>query len=168
MVDAVLNLLADVFGTSFFSKCVITMIISMLPVVELRGAIPVGAGILGLPIHTAAIVSVIGNLLPVPFIIIFIRKVFGWMRKRSARLGSLADRLENKAKSKGAKFYHGELLGLLIFVAIPLPGTGAWTGALIAAFLDIRLKAALPVIAAGVLIAGVLITGLTYGFASLL
>ena len=167
MINAILGFLESLFGTSYLSKCVITLIISMFPIIELRGAIPVGAGILGLPIHTTAIISILGNMLPVPLIIIFVRKVFFWMRKKSRRLGRLADRLENKAKSKGAKLYRGEIIGLMIFVAIPLPGTGAWTGALIAAMLDIRLKVALPAIGAGVLIAGILITGITYGFSAI-
>ena len=167
MVEAILSVLEGLFGTSYLSKCVITLIISMLPIIELRGAIPIGVGVLGLPIHTAAIISLIGNMLPVPLIIIFIRKIFGWMQKKSRRLGRWADRLEQKAKSKGSKLYRSELIGLMIFVAIPLPGTGAWTGALIAAMLDIRLRAALPAIGAGVIIAGTLITGITYGFASL-
>ena len=167
MTDAILRFLEGLFGTSDIAHYVITFIISMLPIVELRGAIPIGVGILGLPVFTAAIISVIGNMLPVPFIIIFIRKIFGWMRKKSKRLGAFADRLENKAKSKGERLYRGELIGLMIFVAIPLPGTGAWTGALIAAILDIRLKAALPAIGAGVVIAGILITGITYGFTAL-
>ena len=167
MVDIVLDLLNSLFGTSYIAKCIITLIISMLPIVELRGAIPIGVGILGLPVHTAAIISLIGNMLPVPFIIIFIRKIFGWMRKASPRLGTIADKLESKAKSKGEKLYRSELVGLMIFVAIPLPGTGAWTGAMIAAILDIRLKAAIPAISIGVLIAGVIITGLTYGLTSL-
>ena len=106
-------------------------------------------------------------MVPVPFIIVFVRKVFGWMRKKSRHLGMFADKLESRAKSKGAKLYRGELIGLMIFVAIPLPGTGAWTGALIAAILDLRLKAAIPAIFAGVLIAGILITGITYGFSTL-
>ena len=168
MIDTILSLLNSIFGTSFYAKCFITFIISMLPIVELRGAIPIGAGVFGLPVHTAAIISLVGNMVPVPFIIIFIRKIFGWMRKKSRRLGFLADKFESRAKAKGEKLYRSELIGLLIFVAIPLPGTGAWTGSLIAAILDIRLKAALPVIGAGVLIAGVIVTGITYGFTSLL
>ena len=138
----------------------------MIPVIELRGAIPIGAGVLGLPVHTAAIISIIGSMVPVPFIIIFIRKIFSWMRKKSRRLSVLADKFELKAKSKGAKLYRSELIGLMVFVAIPLPGTGAWTGALIAAILDIRLKAALPAISAGVLGAGIIVTIITYGFTS--
>ena len=168
MVESILHLLERLFGTSMFAKCMITFIISMIPIVELRGAIPVGVGILGLPVYTATLISLVGNMAPVPFIIIFARRVFTWMRTRSHRLGALADRLENKAKAKGSGLYRGELIGLIIFVAIPLPGTGAWSGALIAAILNRRLKAALPAIALGVLIAGVLIAGITYGFKSLL
>jgi len=167
LTNAILGFLETIFGTSYLAKVMVTIIISMLPIVELRGSIPVGAGILGLSVHMAAIFSIIGNMLPVPFIIIFARKIIGWMRKRSTWLGTLADKLENKAKSKGAKLYRSELIGLMIIVAIPLPGTGAWTGALIAAILDIRLKAALPAIGLGVIIAGILITGLMYGFSSL-
>ena len=167
LIDSILDLLNGLLGTSFFARCLITFIVSMLPIVELRGAIPIGVGILGLPIHIAAMISLVGNMLPVPFIILFIRKIFGWMRVRSKRLGAFVDKLERKAKSKGDKLYRGELIGLMVFVAIPLPGTGAWTGALIASLLDIRLKAALPAIGAGVLIAGILVTGITYGFASL-
>ena len=168
MTDTILDLLNSLLGTSYLAKCGITLIISMLPIIELRGAIPIGVTILGLPVHTAAIVSVVGNLIPVPIIIIFVRKVFGWMRKKSRRLGIIVDKFESKAMSKGAKLYRGELIGLMIFVAIPLPGTGAWTGSLIAAILNRRLKAALPAIGIGVIIAGILVTGLTYGFASLM
>ena len=168
MTESILHLLENLFGTSIFAKCIITLIISMIPIIELRGAIPLGVGILNLPVYTAMLISLVGNMIPVPLIIIFARKIFVWMRKKSRRLGALADRLENKARTKGEKLYRGELIGLMIFVAIPLPGTGAWTGALIAAILNRRLKAALPAIAAGVVIAGVLVAGITYGFKSLL
>ena len=168
MVDAILDFLNSLLGTSFFAKCAITLIISMLPIVELRGAIPVGAGILGLPVHTATLISLVGNMIPVPFIIVFARKIFIWMRKKSRRLGAFADRLEKKAQAKGDKLYRGEMIGLMIFVAIPLPGTGAWTGAMIAAILNRRLKVSLPAIGAGVVIAAILVAGITYGFKSLL
>lgn len=167
MIEAVLRFLESIFGTSGLSKCITTLIISMIPVVELRGAIPIGAGVLSLPVYTAAITSMIGNMLPVPFIIVFIRTIFVWMRKKSARLGRLADRLEKNAKTKGARLYRSELIGLIIFTAIPLPGTGAWTAALIAAILNIRLKIALPAIGIGVVVAGVLVSGITYGFGAL-
>jgi uncharacterized membrane protein len=167
LIDALLNFLNSFFGTSYFGKCAVTFIISMLPVIELRGAIPVAAT-LGLPPFAGALVSIVGNMLPVPFIVIFSRRFFNWMRKKSKRLGRLADRFENRAKAKGARLYSSQILGLMIFVALPLPGTGPWTGALIAAFLDIRLKTALPSIGAGVVAASILVSGITYGFKSLL
>ena len=167
MADTIVLLLEEILGTSLISRYIITLLIAMIPVIELRGAIPIGVGVLGLPLIPVTIVSFVGNMLPVPFIVLFIRKIFGWMRKKSKRLGSLVDRFERRAKSKGSKFYRGKLIGLLLFVAIPLPGTGAWTGALIAAMLNIRLRNALLVIAGGVAIAGIIIAGITYGFSSL-
>ena len=144
-----------------------TMLMSMVPVVELRGGIPFGVA-LGLDIWPAYIAAVIGNMIPVPFIIIFIRRIFQWMRVHMPRLNNLVDKLEKKAHLKGRMVTKYKYLGLMIFVAIPLPGTGAWTGALAAAFLDMRLRKALPAIFLGVLIAGVLISALTFGVTSLL
>lgn len=167
MTELILGFFSNLFGSSYIAEHIITIIISVLPVIELRGAIPCGV-ILGLPVHTAALISIVGNMIPVPFVILFSRKIFGWMRGKSIYLGRLADSLEDRAKKKGMKLYRGMLIGLMIFVAIPLPGTGAWTGALIAAILDIRIKAAIPAIGAGVIIAGVLVAGITFGFRSLL
>mgnify|MGYP004463082321 FL=1 len=144
----------------------LTMLVSMVPVVELRGGIPFGVTA-GLPVWAAYLAAVIGNLLPVPFIIVYIRRIFQWMRRRSARLNDLADRLERKAHLKGQKVTKYKYLGLAIFVAIPLPGTGAWTGALAAAFLDMPLRRALPSIFIGVLIAGAAVSALTFGVSSL-
>lgn len=144
-----------------------TMLMSMVPIVELRGGIPFGVA-LGLDIWPAYVAAVIGNMIPVPFIIIFIRRIFQWMRVHMPRLNSLVDKLERKAHLKGRKVSKYKYLGLMIFVAIPLPGTGAWTGSLAAAFLDMRLRKAIPSVFLGVLIAGVLISAITYGVASLL
>jgi uncharacterized membrane protein len=144
-----------------------TMLMSMVPVVELRGGIPFGVA-LGLDIWPAYVAAVIGNMLPVPFIIIFIRRIFQWMRVHMPRLNSLVDKLEQKAHLKGRTVTKYRYLGLMIFVAIPLPGTGAWTGSLVAAFLDMRLRKALPVVFLGVLIAGILISAITFGVTSLL
>ena len=147
-------------------KYLATFIISMIPVIELRGAIPIGVG-LGLTHIEAMAISVIGNMLPVPFIILFIRPIFKWMTKHSERLGRLAQKLEAKAEGKWDRIHRFQFFALTLFVAIPLPGTGAWTGALIAAVMNMRLRNALPSILLGVLIAGVLVTGLTYGFTSM-
>ena len=136
--------------------------ISMLPVVELRGAIPVGVG-LGVPFALVFLAALAGNLAPVPLLILFTRRVFDWLRRKSALLGRLVARLEKKAASKERLLKKYELLGLFILVAVPLPGTGAWTGALVAAVFRIRLKHAFPVIALGVLTAGVIVSVVTYG-----
>ena len=140
----------------------LTVLVSMLPVVELRGGIPFGVGA-GLPVWAAFIAAVIGNLIPVPFIIVYIRRVFQWMREKLPRLNGLVDALERKAHLKGRKVSKYKYLGLMILVAIPLPGTGAWTGSLAAAFLDMPLRKAVPAVIAGVLIAGLVIGLLTYG-----
>ena len=144
----------------------LTILVSMLPVVELRGGIPFGVAA-GLPVWAAFIAAVIGNLIPVPFIIVYIRRVFQWMRRRIPKLNSLVDALEQKAHLKGQNVTKYKYLGLIILVAIPLPGTGAWTGSLVAAFLDMRLSRAIPSIIIGVLIAGLAIGLLAHGFTRL-
>lgn len=145
---------------------VYTFLISMVPVIELRGAIPVGVG-LGLSVPAAFLIALLGNMLPVPFIILFIRKIFEWLKSKFPKLRSALEKLENKTKIKAEKAKKYKFFGLLLFVAIPLPGTGAWTGAFIAALLDMRIKDAVPSIALGVLIAGIIISVLTYGVSSL-
>ncbi len=144
-------------------KMLITFVVSMLPLIELRGAIPIGVA-MGLRPVVALVISIVGNILPIPFIVLFIRRIFEWMQKKSPRLARIADKLEAKALSKRNTLYKGEIIGLFLFVAIPLPGTGAWTGALIAAVLNIRLRVALPAIIAGVLTAGAIVFAITYGF----
>lgn len=147
-------------------KYLATFIISMIPVIELRGAIPIGVG-LGLSHAEAMGISIIGNMLPVPFIILFIRPIFRWMTRKSGKLARLAEKLEAKAEGKWDKIHRYQFFALTIFVAIPLPGTGAWSGALIAAVMNMRLRNALPSILLGVLIAGILVSGITYGFTSI-
>lgn len=141
---------------SYFGKLVMTLLLSMVPVVELRGAIPMAVAN-NVPVWVAACVSVIGNLLPVPFIIIFVRKVFDWIRRHMPKLDGFVARLEKRAEKKSDLVRKSSFWGLVILVAIPLPGTGAWTGALIAAMLEMRLKDALPAIVLGVVIAGILV-----------
>ncbi len=143
-----------------------TMLLSMVPVLELRGAIPIGVAN-GLNIWVAIGVSIIGNLLPVPFIILFIRKIFSWLRKLSKRLDGLVTKLEQRAAKKSDVVLRYAFWGLVILVAIPLPGTGAWTGALVAAMLDMRLKRAFPAIVLGVVIAGAIVAFVTYGAGAL-
>lgn len=147
-------------------KYLATFIISMIPVIELRGAIPIGVS-LGLSHAEAMGISIIGNMLPVPFIILFIRPIFRWMTKKSGKLARLAEKLEAKAEGKWDRIHRYQFFALTLFVAIPLPGTGAWSGALIAAVMNMRLRNALPSILLGVLIAGILVSGITYGFTSI-
>ena len=145
----------------------ITFLMAMVPVVELRGAIPYGV-VAGLSVPTAFILAVIGNLVPIPFLVVFTRKVFEWLRTKSAGLDSFVRRMEAKAETKKDIVRKYEFLGLMILVAIPLPGTGAWTGALVAAMMDMRLKRAMPAIIVGVLVAGIIVTTVTYGAGALL
>lgn len=147
-------------------SAILTFLLSMVPVIELRGAIPFGV-VQGLSVPTAFILSVIGNLLPIPILVIFTRKVFEWLRTKSQWLDNLVIRLETKAEKNKEIVMKYEFWGLMILVAIPLPGTGAWTGALVAAMMNMRLKRAMPAIIAGVLIAGIVVTGITYGVGAL-
>ncbi|MBQ9995513.1 MAG: small multi-drug export protein [Clostridia bacterium] len=133
-----------------------------LPVVELRGAVPYGVA-LDLPLLSVLTVSVIGNMLPVPFIMLFIRQIFAWMKTKSRRLRALAEKLEARAQAKGDILVKYETLGLFILVAIPLPGTGAWTGSLIAALFNLRIRHAVPTIFFGVVTAGLIMSVLSYG-----
>ena len=155
------------FWGTVWGNILMTFLISMVPVIELRGAIP-AAVLAGLDIRVALIVAIVGNLVPVPFIIVFIRKIFKWLRQKSRWLGDMVRRMEEKADAKKAQVLRYEFWGLLLLVAIPLPGTGAWTGALVAARLDMQLKRAFPAIAAGVVVAGLIVTIATYGVSVLI
>jgi len=148
-------------GTTL-GKFITTFFISMVPVVELRAGLPYGIA-LGLDYPLALIAAVVGNMVPVPFIIVYIRRIFAWLRRHWAKLDSLITRLEKRADGKSETVIKYGSWGLLILVAIPLPGTGAWTGALVAALLDMRLRRAVPVIFAGVCIAAAIMTALTFG-----
>ncbi len=139
------------------------LFVAMIPVVELRGAIPFGVTHEGLPLFGTIVAAVIGNMIPVPFIILFIRPVFEWMKKKSRFYRRIAEKMEAKAERNAEKIKKYELFGLLLLVAIPLPGTGAWTGALVAALFDIRLKHAVPVIFIGVVIAAAAVSLITFG-----
>ena len=139
----------------------------MVPIIELRGSVPVGVG-MGLPLLPTLLVSILGNMVPVPFIILFFRKILIWLSKKSKWLASKVEWLEKRTAKKAEIIYKYELLGLLILVAIPLPGTGAWTGAMVAALLDIRMKNAVPVILAGVTIAGIIMCVISYGVSALI
>ena len=150
-----------------FGQLLTTFLIAMVPVIELRGAIPVATAE-GVPLVPAIVTAVIGNLIPVPFIILFVRKVFAWMRGRNEKLNAFVTKIENRAMSKADSVQKYEFWGLALFVAIPLPGTGAWTGALIAALLDMKPGRAFLSVALGVVCAGFIVAFVSYGAAALL
>lgn len=143
---------------SLFGEISMTFLVSMVPVIELRGAIPIATAH-GLALWLSVPTAIVGNLVPVPFIIIFIRKVF--LRLKNGRLKTLVGKLERRASQKSDLVQKYAFWGLFVLVAIPLPGTGAWTGALIAAMLNMRLKRAFPAIALGVAAAGGIVTLVT-------
>lgn len=148
-------------------KIITTIFVSMVPVIELRGAIPIGVK-LGLDLVPTILLCIIGNMIPVPFIILFIRRIFAWMRKISPKLDAIVVKMEQKALSKKDIIDKYKVFGLYVLVAIPLPGTGAWTGSLVAAIFDIRLKHAFPAILGGVATAGLIIGLLTGGVVALI
>ena len=143
-------------------KFIWAFLISMIPVVELRGGLPI-AITSGLPYGLAYLATVLGNMLPVPFIIIFIKKIFAWLRLHWPWMNQVVTKLEQRAESKRGTIDRYGPWGLLLFVAIPAPGTGAWTGALIAALMNMKLKQAVPIIFVGVCIAAAIMTAATLG-----
>ena len=143
------------------SKEAIVFLISMIPILELRGALLVAGPILGVPVSTAIPLCIIGNIIPVPFILLLITPIFRWM-KGTKMLKPMVDRLEAKAMSKSDKIEKYEFWGLVLFVGIPLPGTGAWTGSLIAALLGIKFKKAFPAVIIGICMATVIMWFISY------
>ncbi len=150
------------FFETVFGKIITTFCISMVPVIELRGAIPAGTAA-GLDVWLAMVVAMVGNMVPVPFIILFIRKIFAWMRRVNVKFDKVVTYFENKAEKQKATVDKYKFWGLCILVAIPLPGTGAWTGALVAAMMEMRLKDAIPSILLGVVCAGLIVALATAG-----
>lgn len=149
-----------------FANYVYVLIISMLPIIELRGAIPV-AFALGLPMASSFAVSIVGNLLPIPFILLLIRKVCEWMKTVNG-LKKIPLYLEKKVEKNKDKVTKYGKWGLFLFVAIPLPGTGAWTGALIASFLNFKFRDSMTAITGGVLTAGLIMAIFSYGLLGLI
>ena len=160
IAQSIVAFIISIFGANA-GKVIGIFLISLLPVIELRGSIPVGY-YQGLPWYTNMLTSIIGNLLPVPFILLFVVKVFEFMKKRNIMVGFI-EKIEKRAMSRSDSIANKEFIGLMLFVAIPLPGTGAWTGALIAALLQFNRKKSFMYICIGVLIAASLVTLGVYG-----
>lgn len=145
----------------YVSKEIVVFIISMIPILELRGGLIVSS-LLQVPILQAIPLCIVGNIIPIPFILLFIKQIFKWMKKIKLFRG-LIERLENRAMSKSDNIKRYEFWGLALFVGIPLPGTGAWTGSLIAALLDVDFKKAILAELLGIAIATVIMSFLSYG-----
>ena len=156
LVQGVIDALSGSFG-----KEAIVFIISMIPILELRGALLVAGPILGVPVAKAIPLCVIGNIIPVPFILLLITPIFNWL-KGTKTFKPMVTRLENKAMSKSDQIEKYEFWGLVLFVGIPLPGTGAWTGSLIAALLGIKFKKACPAVVIGICMATIIMWFISY------
>ena len=146
-------------------KYLIVFLVSMVPLIELRGAIPISQG-MGLPIWTSYVVSIIGNMVPVPFIYLFARKILEWGADKPV-IGKFFTFCLEKGKKGGEKLQEkagrGLFVALMLFVGIPLPGTGAWTGALVASLIDMDIKKAFKAILLGICLAAVIMTLISYG-----
>lgn len=158
-MESILKELLDFLSIEFT-----VILTAALPVIEVRGAIPVGISLGLTPIHSLFL-SLIGSMIPVPFILFSIRPIFNYMRKTKI-FKKLVYSLTNRSMAKSGNIQKYGVWGLLVFVAIPLPGTGVWSGSLIAALLDMRFKWAFPAIFIGNVIAGILIMALSHGVAN--
>lgn len=145
----------------------IPFLVSILPLVELRGGI-IAARLLGMELWKAIWVCILGNIIPIPFILLFIDKIFAWIKKHNVPgLCKFVKYLEEKSMNKSETMEKGEFYFLMFFVGVPLPGTGAWTGSLIAVLRRIKLKKAVPAILLGVCIAAAIMCVICYGFPEL-
>ena len=145
----------------FVSREIVIFIISMIPILELRAGLLV-ASLLDVSITTAIPICIVGNIIPIPFILLFIKQIFKWLKKIKLFRG-IIEKLEARAMGKSESIKKYEFWGLVLFVGIPLPGTGAWTGSLIAALLDIDFKKAVLAELLGIIIATVIMSIVSYG-----
>ena len=145
----------------YFSKDMVVFIISLLPVLELRGGL-VAASILKIPYLKAALICIIGNILPIPFVLLFLHKIFDFLIKFEPTK-KIVNYFITKAEKNKGKIDKYEFWGLVLFVAIPLPGTGAWTGSLVASVFRMDLKKSLLAIFLGIMIAFVIMSVVSYG-----
>lgn len=160
MVNSIVQYIVDIFGGTIPSQLIV-FIVSMIPILELRGSI-LAAGFMDVSFLETYIVAVIGNLLPIPLILIFIKKILDWMKTTNA-FSRIANGIEKRALSKREQIDKYGYFGLFLFVAIPLPGTGAWTGALLAVLLGMKGRKAFIPIALGVMAAGLVMSLLAFG-----
>ena len=162
IVNAIINLFSGIVALKF-GKEIIVFIISILPILELRGGI-LAASLLGLKPVSAYIISIIGNVLPVPFILLFINKILEWMEKSKIKwMNKFAKWLNKKADKHKNQIEKYGYLGLVLFVGIPLPGTGAWTGCLVASMLNLDRKKAFYATLCGIIVASIIMMVVSYG-----
>lgn len=159
-MESLVTWLIEVLGGRI-SRELIVFIISMVPILELRGGL-LAASLFNIDIVKAIWICVIGNIIPVPFILLLITPIFQWL-KQTKVFRPLVEKLERKAMGKSEQIEKYEFWGLVLFVGIPLPGTGAWTGSLIASLLGIKFKKAFPAVIVGILVATVIMSIVSYG-----
>lgn len=157
-MESLLNFMLEALNG--LNKDLTVFIVSMVPILELRGGL-IASAILKIPYIRALVLCIVGNMIPIPFILLFINEIFAILKKVKLTKG-LVTRIEEKAMGKSESIQRYEFWGLLLFVGIPLPGTGAWTGALVAALLRIKLKKAVPAIFLGILLASAIMSFITY------
>lgn len=165
MAQKLATFFVGLFGgilTVWWGKYLVMFIISLFPILELRGGL-IAASLMDAPMWSSFLVCFIGNILPIPFILWFITAIFDYLKRRGKRLGKLVQKLENKANSKKEQIERLKYLGLVLFVGIPLPGTGAWTGCLIAALLGMDKKKSCLAAVIGVVMAGIIMLIFSYG-----
>ncbi len=159
-MDGLLNWFMEALNGKV-SKEAIVFIISMIPILELRGGL-VAASLMNIDIVRAIWYCVIGNIIPVPFILLLITPIFNWL-KRTELFRPMVEKLENRALGKSEQIEKYQFWGLVLFVGIPLPGTGAWTGSLVASLLGIKFKKACPAVLLGIVMATVIMSIASYG-----
>ena len=159
-MEVLVNWFTNTLG-QHISREMVIFIISMIPILELRGGL-LAASLLNVSMAKAIPICILGNIIPIPFILLFIKQIFKWLKKTKLFRG-LIIKMENRAMGKSDQIKRYEFLGLLLFVGIPLPGTGAWTGSLIAALLGIRFRKAFPAVVVGVCLAAFIMSVISYG-----
>lgn len=165
IVDFVIKLFGGLAAMKY-GKELIVFIISLLPILELRGGL-LAASLLGVKPLNAYIISIIGNLIPVPFILLFISKILDWMENSKVKwMNKLASSIRKKADKNKGKIEKYGYLGLILFVGIPIPGTGAWTGCLVASLLNLDRKKSFLCTIAGIIIASIIMMLISYGIVS--
>ena len=165
MAEKITKLVIKIFGSLtslWYGKYLVMFIISLMPILELRGGL-IAAKLMHAPMLPSFIICFLGNILPIPFILWFITKIFDYFKSKNGPIGKLVTKLEKRATSKKDQIERLKYLGLVLFVGIPLPGTGAWTGCLIAALLGMDKKKSCLAAILGVIMAGIIMLILSYG-----